>query len=278
MANLTKSASSPVRLERSRQLGSWYVAEFRYRTMSKWWGAILAFGFGNPVLFLLSVGLGIGILVDANVESGAALGGVGYLQFLAPALLAAAAIQGVMDEVTFPTLDGFVWEKGFFAIQNTPITPRQIANGVMLIAMFRGGLTTVIYLLVLLLFGAIPASSIPALFLAAMFAAVGFAAVMMSITARLKEDEGFFAVISRFVVAPMFLFSGTFYPLELMPIYLQWIGWISPLWHATELGRFLSYGAELGGGMLPVHLGYFAALLILGMWATYRKFDERLGE
>ena len=278
MATLTRSETSPVRLGRSRLLGSWYVAEFRYTTMSKWWAAILAFGFGNPVLFLLSVGLGIGVLVDANTDSTLALGGVSYLLFLAPALLAAAAIQAVMDEVTFPTLDGFVWEKGFFAIQNTPISPRQIANGVMLIAIFRGALTTVIYLAVLLAFGAVPLSATPALFLSAMFAATGFAAVMMSLTARLKEDEGFFAVISRFVIAPMFLFSGTFYPLELMPIYLQWIGWISPLWHATELGRFLSYGAELGPGMLPIHLGYFAALLVGGMWASYRKFNERLGE
>jgi lipooligosaccharide transport system permease protein len=192
--------------------------------------------------------------------------------------VAAAAIQGVLDEVTFPTMDGFIWEKHFFAIQNSPITPRQIANGVLLIAIFRGFITTVMYLAVLLLFGAIPWSSVLALVLTSMFAAVAFSAVMMGITAALKDDDGFFAIIGRFVIAPMFLFSGTFYPLELMPIYLQWIGWISPLWHATELGRLLSYGDPLGPGMFAIHLGYFMVMFIAGMWFSYHQFVKRLSE
>ena len=277
-ATVSRSAKSPVRYPLVRLLGGYFVAEYRYTNLSKWWGAIIAFGFGNPVLYLLSVGLGIGLLVDANTDSAGTLGGVSYLQFLAPALLAAAAIQGVLDEVTFPTMDGFIWEKHFFAIQNSPITPRQIANGVLLIAIFRGFITTIMYLAVLLLFGAIPWSSVLALVLTSMFAAVAFSAVMMGITAALKDDDGFFAIIGRFVIAPMFLFSGTFYPLELMPIYLQWIGWISPLWHATELGRFLSYGDPLGPGMFAIHLGYFVVMFVAGMWYSYYQFVKKLSE
>ena len=257
--------------------GSLRVAEGRIRQLMKWMGSVVAFGLGNPILFLLSIGLGVGALVDAN-SGGEGIGGVSYLQFVAPALLASAAIQGVMDEVTFPTMDGFVWDKAFFAIGATSISPRQIADGIMLVALLRGLFTTLIYLGVLLIFGAVPLSSVLPLLFAAMLAGWGWAALMMAITARLENDEGYFAIIGRFVVAPMFLFSGTFYPLEQMPIYLQPIGWVSPLWHATELGRFLSYGEAIEPMMFVVHLGYLAVMGIVGMALTYPKFHERLSK
>lgn len=257
--------------------GAFRVAEYRLRHISKWMGSVIAFGLGNPILYLLSVGLGVGALVDAN-SGGEGVGGVPYLQFVAPALLAAAAIQAVMDEVTFPTMDGFVWDKVFFAIGATSVSSRQIANGVMLVALIRGVFTTGMYLAILLAFGAIPVSSILPLLLTSMFAGWAFAAMMLSFTARLENDDGYFAVISRFVVAPMFLFSGTFYPLEQMPVFLQPIGWISPLWHATELGRFLSYGLEIEPVMFLVHFGYLAILGVFGMALTYPKFVERLAK
>ncbi len=275
MTDLKFSPGKAVDPQRAIRWGAFRVAEYRIRVLSKWLWSVVAFGLGNPILFLLSVGLGVGALVDAN-SGGQGLGGVSYLQFVAPALLASAAIQGVMDEVTFPTMDGFVWDKVFFAIGATSISPRQIADGVMLVALLRGLATTLMYLAILLLFGAIPLSSFAPLLLTSMLAGWGWAAIMMAITARLKEDDGFFAIISRFVIAPMFLFSGTFYPLEQMPIYLQPIGWVSPLWHATELGRTLSYGAAMELGMLLLHLGYLALLGLVGMSLTYPKFRERL--
>ena len=76
----------------------------------------------------------------------------------------------------------------------------------------------------------------------------------------------------------MFLFSGTFSPLELMPIYLQPLGWLSPLWHSTELGRTLSYGAEMEPGMFLIHLGYLAVMGVIGMALTYPKFVSRLAK
>jgi len=264
-----------VDVDNAVRFGAYRVAEYRIRTITKWWASIVAFGLGNPILFLLSVGLGVGALVDAN-NSTDSLGGVGYLQFVAPALLAAPAIQGVMDEVTFPTMDGFVWDKAFFAIGATSVSPKQIANGVMMVALLRGLFTTVLYLGILLAFGAVPLSSVLPLLFTSMFAGWGWAALMLAFTARLENDDGYFAIISRFVVAPMFLFSGTFYPLEQMPFFLQPIGWVSPLWHSTELGRFLSYGAEIEPLMFFVHFGYLAAMGIVGMALTYPKFKSRL--
>jgi lipooligosaccharide transport system permease protein len=261
--------------KRAVRFGAWRVAEYRFYSMSKWMTSVIAFGLGNPILYLISVGLGIGALVDANTGGGGVLG-VPYLQFVAPALLASAAIQGVMDEVTFPTMDGFVWDKLFFAINATSVSARQIADGVMIVALGRGLFTTLMYLGVLLAFGAVPLTSVLPLLFTSMLAGWGWASVMLAITARLERDEGYFAIIGRFVVAPMFLFSGTFYPLEQMPLFLQPLGWISPLWHAVQLGRHLSYGMELADGMLLVHLAYLAIMGIVGMRFVYPKFKERL--
>ncbi len=266
---------SAVDPKRAVRFGAWRVAEYRFYSMSKWMGSVLAFGLGNPILYLISVGLGIGALVDANTGGGGILG-VPYIQFVAPALLASAAIQGVMDEVTFPTMDGFVWDKLFFAINATSVSARQIADGVMIVALGRGLFTTLMYLGVLLAFGAVPLTSVIPLLLSSMLAAWGWSSVMLAITARLERDEGYFALIGRFVIAPMFLFSGTFYPLEQMPIYLQPLGWVSPLWHSVQLGRYLSYGMELADGMFFVHLGYLAIMGIVGMRFVYPKFKERL--
>ena len=260
--------------KRAVRFGAFRVAEYRFYSMSKWMGSVLAFGLGNPILYLISIGLGIGALVDAN--NGGAVLGVSYIQFVAPALLASAAIQGVMDEVTFPTMDGFVWDKLFFAINATSVSARQIADGVMIVALARGLFTAAMYLAVLLAFGAVPLASVLPLMFSALLAGWGWSAVMLAITARLEQDDGWFALIGRFVIAPMFLFSGTFYPLEQMPIYLQPIGWISPLWHATETGRYLSYGLDIGEGMIWVHLGYLAIMGIVGMFFVYPKFKERL--
>jgi len=275
MADLKFSPGSVVDEKRAVRFGAWRVAEYRFYSMSKWMGAVLANGVGNPILYLISVGLGIGALVDSN-SGGQGLGGVSYLMFVAPALLAAAAIQGVMDEVTFPTMDGFVWDKLFFAINSTSVSSRQIADGVMIVALTRGLFTSGIYLAILVAFGAVPLSSVLGLMASSMLAAWGWSSIMLAVTARLERDEGYFAIIARFIVAPMFLFSGTFYPLDQMPIFLQPIGWVSPLWHATELGRNLSYGMEVDPIMFWVHIGYLALLGVVGMALTYPKFAERL--
>jgi lipooligosaccharide transport system permease protein len=255
--------------------GAWAVAEYRLSSMSKWMGAIISFGLGNPIIYLVSIGLGIGALVDVNT-GGQGIDGVSYIQFVAPALLATAAINALQDEVTFPTLQGFVWDKMFYAMYNTPISSRQITNGVMIAATTRGIFTVLLYEIVLLLFQAIPLESFLPLFISAISAAIAFGAAMLAVTVRIENDDALFAIIGRFIVAPMFLFSGTFYPLDQMPIYLQWIGWISPMWHSTQLGRFLSYGMPLEPWQFLMHTGFLTSLFVIGMLLAYPKFEERL--
>lgn len=280
MADLKLSWQGSAKLintHQARLWAPWFVAEYRLRNMSKWLGAIVAFGLGNPVLYLLSVGIGIGALVDANSGSNTPLG-VPYLTFLAPALLATAAIQAAMDETTFPTMQGFVWDKSFFSMIATQLMGRDIVGGIMIASSIRCILNTVIYEAVLLAFGAITWQSVFVLTFSAIFAGISFAAVMLAVTSFVKQDDGFFAIVGRFIIAPMFMFSGTFYPLESLPIYLQWIGWISPVWHATNLGRHLSYGLEVESWLVNIHFGFMAALLIASMIVATRKFNSRLSK
>ena len=262
-------------VSQARMWAPWFVAEYRLRNMSKWFGAILAFGLGNPVLYLLSVGIGIGALVD-NTSGADNPIGVPYLTFLAPALLATAAIQAAMDETTFPTMQGFIWDKSFFSMISTQLMARDIVGGIMIASSIRCSFNTLIYAAVLVAFGAIPLTSVPVLVFAASFAGISFAAVMLAVTSFVKNDDGYFAIVGRFVLTPMFMFSGTFYPLESLPIYLQWVGWISPVWHATNLGRNLSYGLEVAPWLLAVHVIFMGGLLLVAMFVATRKFASRL--
>lgn len=261
----------------SQRRGALYVAENRLTRMAKWWKSVIAFGLGNPTLYLLSIGIGIGALVDNSVGS-AGIDGVSYLTFLAPALLVTAGIQGAMDEVTWPTLQGFNWEGTFFAMNSTSITARQIVNGVMLAAMTRCVLQIFLYELCLLAFGAITWQSIPALLLVSASAGFGFSAVMLAFAANIKDDDGVFAIVGRFVVTPMFMFSGTFYPITSLPIYLQWIGWISPQWHGTNLGRSLSYGMPIETWLSLLHWALLLGMGATGLLLAHRIFEKRLSK
>jgi lipooligosaccharide transport system permease protein len=270
-----QGASKRVNLATVLRFGALFVAETRLRNMAKWRGSIIGTSIGNPVIYLAAIGIGVGSLVDAN-SGGNGIDGVPYLVFLAPALLATAAIQATMDETMFPTLQGFKWEKNFFAMHATPLQPRQIADGVLLGALNRTTFTVVTYSLILLAFGALGDANAWLMIPAAILAGAAWGALMMAITTFIIEDDGYLAIIGRFVIAPMFLFSGTFYPLSQMPFFLQWIGWISPLWHATEIGRFFSYGYSVEPWLLAVHFTYLALMLIGGMALARHRFERRL--
>jgi lipooligosaccharide transport system permease protein len=251
-----------------------YVVEARILNMIKWTRIIIFVAIANPILYLLSIGIGVGSLIDS--KNG--LGGVEYLTFLAPALLAAAAIQGMLDEVIFPTFQGFKWVKNFYAMNSTSLTGADIAGGVFVAALLRTSFTVVVYWFALYLFGALESPTAWLAMPAAIFAGASFGAFILALVARAKNDDLFMMITGRFVVMPMFLFSGTFYPLELMPTFLQWIGWISPLWHATDLGRYLTYGHEITPSILIFHLIYMTLLLVLGLYFAFRNYTKRLAK
>jgi lipooligosaccharide transport system permease protein len=257
--------------------GALFVTEARLRNMLKWVWLILSIAIANPVLYLVSIGLGLGSYIDQNTGA-MGVDGVSYLTFLAPALLATAAIQGAMDECVYPTLEGFKWNKNFYSMNATPLSGNQIAMGVFLNSLIRTIFTAVIYWLVMLAFGVLETPRAWLAIFTAVMAGAAFGALMQALAGFLENENVFFTMVERFIVMPLFLFSGTFYPLTNMPIFLQWIGWISPLWHATELGRWLTYGSEISTPMLFTHFIFLNSILIFGLIASRRIFTRRLGK
>jgi lipooligosaccharide transport system permease protein len=257
--------------------GALFVTEARLRNMLKWIWLIIGLAIANPVLYLVSIGLGVGAYIDKNT-GGMGVDGVSYITFLAPALLATAAIQGAIDESVYPTLEGFKWNKIFFSMNSTPLSGNHIAMGVFLNSLIRVIFTAVIYWFVMLAFGVLESPRAWLAIFTAVMAGAAFGALMQALAGMLENEDIFFTVLQRFVIMPLFLFSGTFYPLTNMPIYLQWIGWISPLWHATELGRWLTYGHEISTLMLYTHFIFLNSLLLIGIIASRRIFTRRLGK
>ena len=202
--------------------------------------------------------------------------GVSYLEFVAPALMATAAMTIAANETTYPVLMGFKWNPTFFGMNAAPLTGGQIVNGIMLAILARMIMTVTIYFGVILAFGAVPSAWGVLAIGSAVLTGMAIGLVLSSYTSTIKDDRGQMAMIQRFGIMPLFLFSGTFFPLEQLPVYLQPIGWISPLWHGAELGRVATYGLEESLWLTVTHVGYLSGIIVVGLWATRRHFVRRL--
>lgn len=260
-----------------QRFGSLYIAAARLRSMSKWKSIIAAIDIGNPLFYLIAVGIGIGVLVEKGSGT-SGTSGIKYIAFIAPALLANSAIAAVMDECVFPTIEGFKWRKLFYAQNATPITGRQIALGVYLSALCRAIFSVTIYYVLLIAFNVVDFGVSALLIPVAVLGGGAFGAVILYAAAKIEKDDQFFNILGRLVIMPMFLFSGTFFPLSSMPIYLQPIGWISPLWHATELGREAAFDYGIGTTMVLIHIIFLSTLLTVGLFLSRRQFETRLAK
>lgn len=255
-----------------RRYGSWYVAEHRIRSLRAYLQTVVFTSVGNPLVYLFALGVGLASLVPSGV------GSVSYLVFVAPALLATAAVTVASEETTYPMMMGFKWNPIFFGMNAAPISGNQITNGMLIAMLARIIPTCTIYFIVMVFFGAVPAPLAFLSILTASFTGLAVGAVIASYTARIQEDKGQMAMIMRFGITPMFLFSGTFFPLAQLPIYLQWLGWISPLWHGAELGRVLSYGYEEPIWLTVGHVLYLTLLTTVGWMVTQRVVTRRLNK
>lgn len=256
------------------QWGWWAVVEHHLHRMRRYLGTLLVTGIGSPIVYLLGLGAGLGVLVDG----GEGIEGVPYLTFIAPALVMSTAMLTSAQENTYGVFGGFKWFNTFPAMRLTPISPAQMAVGVQVAALLRVLPVLGFYLAALVLFGiAGPLRALALLPVGLLLSvAVGFA--VMAWVATQKDDRGQLSFIERFVVVPLTLFSGTYFPLETLPGYLQPIGWVSPLWHAAELGRWAMYGQPLTVLMVSVHIGFLALLAVVCGWLSIRTFRRRLDE
>ena len=265
-----------------RGLGSFYVTEHMVRAMRAYGWTIIVGALGQPVLYLLGLAVGLAALIDAPIDVGGEQ--VPYLVFVAPALLMTSAIAVASEEFTYPVMAGFKWRRYFYGFNASPLSSAQIANGVVAGAGARMGVTVVLYFVFVVLFFAWlqpdatrPGTAWMAIFIA-LLGGLSFGIPLMAYAASIEDDKGQFALVQRFIFMPMFLFSGTFYPLATLPLWLQWIGWISPLWHATELGRVVTYGQPTAPIMIVVHVVYLLVLAVGGLIVGRRLFERRLAK
>lgn len=259
-----------------RRYGSWYVAEARLLTMRSYLQTMLATGIGTPLVYLYALGVGLAILVDANPGGGSV--GVSYLVFVAPALLCSSALTTATEEFSYPIMLGFKWNPSFFAMNAAPMRGGQIINGITISVIVRLLLQSIVFYLFMLAFGAVPGAFGWLTILVSVLTGLAFGTVLMAYATRLEDDKGQFNYIMRFGVIPMTLFSGTFFPLSTLPVWLHWIGWVSPLWHGVELSRVLSYGYQEPAWLSIVHLGYLALLTVVGWWLARRLAVRRLSK
>ena len=255
---------APGRLARTgAALEYWLV---QYRTV--WRGTVVS-GVLTPVLFLSAMGVGLGSLVDSAGRLDES-----YLLFLAPGLMAATAMQTAEFESTYPVMGAIKWIRTYHAMLATPLGVGDVLVGHLLFVALRVLSVSAIYLVVLVLFGAVPSWGAPVAVLAALLTGMAFAAPIFAFAAG-NENDGGFAALERFVMVPLFLFSGTFFPVSQLPDAVEWVAYVTPLWHGVQLCRGLVTGtAELGGSLLSV--GYLSLWVLLGVLAAYKTFRRRL--
>ncbi|WP_132878857.1 ABC transporter permease [Tamaricihabitans halophyticus] len=250
---------------------AWLRVEGHWQWYRRHWHSTLFSSIAQPILFLVAMGMGFG----SQVEPSEATRNLPYLVYLAPAMLVVGALQNAVGESSYPVLSGFKWQKDYWAVTATPITPGQLLAGQQIWIALVIGFNGCAFVLIATLLGAVQSPGILLSLLAMVLTGMACSAPVVALAATVTNDGNAFNGIFRFVVMPMTLFSGTFFPVSQLPEWAQPVVWLSPLWHGTELSRAAAFGgAEFG----PVfgHVAYLVGLFALGIWLARWRFRRRL--
>ena len=235
------------------------------------WRGSLFGSFLTPLLYLTAMGIGLGQLMASGGSD--LLGGVPYLDFLGPGILASSCMQTASFESTFPIMGKIAWRRNYEAILATPIEVHHLLIGELSWIGFRLTTMATAFMIVLTLFG-IPRSPLALLAIpAAVLTGVAFAAPIMGFAATRHNDAGF-APLFRFIINPLFLFSGTFFPVSQLPDVVEWVAAATPLYHGVALVR----GAVLDSmpSTWPLHVAYLVVWVAVTGYIAYRLLRRRL--
>jgi lipooligosaccharide transport system permease protein len=246
-----------------------HILERNYVTSKAVWSVILS-GFFEPLFYLLAIGVGIGELTgDIELPGGEI---ISYAAYVAPALLAASAMNGAVLESTINIFFKLKYGKTYDAILATPMEPADVAVGEIGWSLVRGGLYAAAFFGVMLAMGLVLSPwgilAVPA----ALLVGFGFAGVGMAASTYMRTWQDLDLV--NLILLPMFLFSGTFFPVDIYPPVLQIVTRLSPLFHAVRLIRGLTLG-EIGPELL-VHAGFLAAMGAIGLAVAGRRISAML--
>ena len=247
------------------------VVEREARVWLRLWHGLAFSMFVQPALYLAAMGLGLGQLVDAHSGT---VAGLPYLDFVAPGLLVASSMQLAAGEGMWPVLAGVKWIRFFHGVVATPIRPGEVYIGHIVWVSIRTMLSASAFLIVAAVLGAIES---PWGVLAIPAAALTGAAFMAPISAFsvTQDSDVSFPMMMRLGVLPLFLFSGTFFPISQLPRGLEVLAVFSPLWHGVELARAATTGTFDGPAIL-FHIAFLSACVAIGAYYGTRNFARRL--
>jgi lipooligosaccharide transport system permease protein len=234
-------------------------------------GWLLIFsGFFEPLFYLLGIGFGLGKLVGSVPGPDGNL--VPYAVFVAPALLAASSMNGAITESTFNFFFKLNYDKTFASILTTPMSPADISIGELAWALIRGMLYVLGFLVVITLLGLVRSPLVILTIPGALLIGFAFASVGMAATSFMRTWQDFDLI--QLVVLPMFLFSGTFFPIDRYPAFLQIAIQATPLYRGVDLLRSLSLG--IVGPSIVVDIVYLSVMGALGLAVVSRRLDRLL--
>ncbi|MFJ4030184.1 ABC transporter permease [Paenarthrobacter sp. NPDC089989] len=242
----------------------------------KW--TVLFFATASPVIHVLLFGVSLGILVNSSHGS-SVLVGADYMAFVGPGLVVMAACEIATEEALYLTALGLRWNPTFFAMNSSPLSPAEIVTGIQIFIALRTTISCASYVLILSLFGCFEnVHAAVATLLAAILTGFAFAMPLMAYVATIEREKQQITIIRRLIVLPLTLFSGTIYPLSILPPYLQWPGWISPLWHGTQLARTPSFHSSEQMWLEHLHWIYLLTLFLLATLTTVKLFRKSLNK
>ena len=239
-----------------------------------WRGSILS-TFVYPTLYLASMGIGLGGLVNRHVGAHAlSLGGVSYLRFVAPGILVASAMQIGVNESSWPVMSAIRWQRSYLAQCATPLRVVDVFIGHLAWIALRQLATCAVFIGISAGFGVVQSPLSLVEILAATLLGLSFATPMAALSALLHGDEAF-STINRLLIVPLFLFSGTFFPIAQLPGQLQVVAELTPLYHGVALCRSLAGGHFWLWSNLA-HFAYLLVLTTLGVVFGVRTYSRRL--
>lgn len=239
-----------------------------------WRGTVIS-SIVNPVLFLAAMGASLGALVDRG-DGGL---GIPYLAFVATGLMAASGMQNGASDGSFPVMAGFLWRKNFQGMLTTPVETRDIVTGRLMWTTIRLTFIITLFALIAVAFGAMELG--PALLAVPPSVLTGVAFnTCVSAWTTTRRDGTSFSSLFRFGIVPLFLFSGTFFPITQLPSFLQAFAYATPLFHGVELARKIALpGAEaplVTTVPLWVHFSYLLVMAVVGLYLFNRLLDKRI--
>ena len=243
---------------------SWRVVERNFLVYRHGWFVFLS-GMLEPILYLLSIGIGVGGLVgDFRLGDGRA---VSYVEFVAPAMLAASAMNGALFDATYNIFFRMKYAKLYDAMLATPLTPYNVARGEITWALLRGAAYSAVFIVVLVAMGLVRSWWMLLALPATLLIGFGFAGAGMALTTWMRSWQDFEFV--QLAIMPMFLFSATFYPLATYPDAVEeFVRW-TPLYQGVVLTRGMALGT-MGWESLTATL-YLAAMGLVGVYVASRR-------